>query len=271
MLLHGGGLSWWNYREVAERMQNKYHIILPILDGHSDSDKNFTSIEDNAQEIIDYINNNYGGRIYLIGGLSLGAQILLEILSRKKDICNYAIIESALTIPMNTTHKLIKPTFYMSYGLISKKWFSKLQFNSLRIKKELFDEYYRDTCKIGKKDMIAFMEANSKYEIKSSLKDTDAKVVVVVGDKERAIMKKSAQKIHQTISGSDFLTLPNYYHGDFSINHPQEYVDMLNKIVGDKTKESNDKTIITVEKHFENNKFQKKDKMNKSEKTSEER
>ena len=82
----------------------------------------------------------------------------------------------------------------------------------------------------------AFMEANSKYEIKSSLKDTDAKVVVVVGDKERAIMKKSAQKIHQTISGSDFLTLPNYYHGDFSINHPQEYVDMLNKIVGDKKK-----------------------------------
>ena len=236
MLLHGGGLSWWNYREVAEKLQNRYHIILPILDGHSDSDRSFTSIEDNAQEIIDYINNNYDGHIHLMGGLSLGAQILLEIISRKKDICSYAIIESALVIPMNTTHKLIRPTFSMSYGLISKKWFSKLQFNSLRIKKELFDEYYRDICKIGKKDMIAFMEANSKYEIKSSLKDTNAKVVVVVGDKERTIIKKSAQKIHQTINDSEFLTLPNYYHGDFSINHPQEYVDMLNKIVSDKKK-----------------------------------
>ena len=271
ILLHGGGLSWWNYREVTEKLQNKYHIILPILDGHSDSDRSFSSIEDNAQEIIDYINNNYGGHIHFIGGLSLGAQILLEILSRKKDICSYAIIESALVIPMNTTHKLIKPTFSMSYGLISKKWFSKLQFNSLRIKKELFDEYYRDTCKIGKEDMIAFMEANSKYEIKSSLQDTDAKVVVVVGDKERAIMKKSAQKIHQTISGSEFLTLPNYYHGDFSINHPQEYVDMLDKIVGDKNKPLNDKITIDTEKNFENNRFPIKDKMNKSEKTSDER
>ncbi len=232
MLLHGGGLSWWNYREVAEKLQNKYHIILPILDGHSDSDRSFTSIEDNAQEIIDYINNNYGGHIHLIGGLSLGAQILLEILSRKKDICNYAIIESALAIPMNITHKLIKLTFSISYGLISKKWFSKLQFNSLKIKKELFDEYYRDTCKIAKEDMIAFMEANSKYEIKCSLQDTDAKVVVVVGNKEKTIMKKSAQKIHQTISGSEFLILQNYYHGDFSINHSQEYVDMVDKIVG---------------------------------------
>lgn len=237
MLLHGGGLSWWNYREVAERLQNKFHIILPILDGHSDSDKNFTSIEDNAQEIIDYINNNYGGHIYLIGGLSLGAQILLEILSRKKDICSYAIIESALVIPMNTTHKLIKPTFSMSYGLISKKWFSKLQFNSLRIKKELFDEYYRDTCKIGKEDMIAFMEANSKYEIKDSLKNTNAKVLVVVGDKERPIMKKSASLIHQKINESRIEILPNYYHGEFSINNPQQYVVAINELIANRKKQ----------------------------------
>ena len=49
MILQGCGLSWWNYREVAERLQNKYHIILPILDGHSDSDRCFSSIEDNAK------------------------------------------------------------------------------------------------------------------------------------------------------------------------------------------------------------------------------
>ena len=36
MLLHGGGLSWWNYREEAEKLKNSYHIILPILDGHSE-------------------------------------------------------------------------------------------------------------------------------------------------------------------------------------------------------------------------------------------
>lgn len=242
LLLHGGGLSYWSYREIAERLQNKYHIILPILDGHSDSDKCFTSIENNAQEIIDYIDNNYNGHIHLIGGLSLGAQIVLEILARKKDICNYVIIESALVIPMNIIHKLIKPTVSMSYGLISKKWFSKLQFNFLKIKKELFNEYYKDTCKIKKEDMIAFMEANLKYEIKSSLKDTGAKVVVVVGDKERHIIKKSARKIHQTIIGSELLTLPKYYHGEFSINHPQKYIEMLTIFVNDKKQTLNNKT-----------------------------
>ena len=65
-----------------------------------------------------------------------------------------------------------------------------MQFNSLRIRKDLFDDYYRDTCKIEKEDMISFMEANSKYSLKDSLQETKAKVLVIVGDKERPIIKK---------------------------------------------------------------------------------
>ena len=232
ILLHGGGLSWWNFRDEAEVLQESYHVILPILDGHSVSSKSFTSIEDNAQEIIDYINEDLGGHVYLIGGLSLGAQILLEILSRKSDICDYAIVESALVIPMERTRKMIKPSLSMSYSLISKRWFSILQFKSLKIRGDLYEHYYKDTCKINKEDMIAFLEANLKYEIKDSLKDTKAKVLVVVGAKERKEMKKSAELIHQKINGSIFKILPKHYHGDLSINRPQEYIDMINEITG---------------------------------------
>lgn len=252
MLLHGGGLSWWNYREEAEKLQESYHIIIPILDGHSDSDRRFTSIEDNAQEIIDYITSNYNGHIRLIGGLSLGGQILLEILSRKNDICDYAIVESALVVPMKATYKMIRPAFSMSYGLISKKWFSQLQFNSLKIRKDLFSEYYRDTCKIEKEDMIAFMEANSKYEIKDSLQSTKARVLVVVGDKERSIMKKSASIIHQKIKESRIEILPNYYHGDFSINNPQQYVTAINELIANRNKQLESKMDGNTRTNFEN-------------------
>ena len=87
LLLHGGGLSWWNYREVAELLQREYHIILPILDGYVGSDRSFTTIEENASEIISFIDEHLNGSVMLIGGLSLGGQILLEMLSQRKDIC----------------------------------------------------------------------------------------------------------------------------------------------------------------------------------------
>ncbi len=163
MLLHGGGLSWWNYEEVSEILKSNYHVILPILDGHSGSDRDFTSIENNANEIIEYVDNNYNGNVKLIGGLSLGAQILLDILSKRDNICEYAIIESALVCPMKMTNKLIESSINVSYGLINKKWFSKLQFKSLKIKEELFDKYYIDSSNITKDNMISFLKANSNY------------------------------------------------------------------------------------------------------------
>ena len=144
ILLHGGGLSWWNYKEVAERLQTDYHVVLPILDGHAGCDKQFTTIENNALDIIEFVNSKLGGSVIMMGGLSLGGQILLEILSQRKDICKYAIVESVLVIPSKFTYSMIKPAFGSCYGLIKYKWFSKLQFKSLRIKPDLFDEYYKD-------------------------------------------------------------------------------------------------------------------------------
>ena len=44
ILLHGAGLSWWNYKKEAELLADRFHVILPVLDGHEGSDRPFTSI-----------------------------------------------------------------------------------------------------------------------------------------------------------------------------------------------------------------------------------
>ena len=231
ILLHGGGLSWWNYKEVAESLQTDYHVFLPILDGHAGCDKQFTTIENNASEIIEFINSKLGGSVLMIGGLSLGGQILLEILSQCKNICKYAIVESALIIPSKFICSMIKPAFGSCYGLIKYKWFSKLQFKSLRIKPDLFDEYYKDTCAITKSDMISFMQENSVYSLKEGIRDCEARVWIFVGEKENNPMKKSAKIIHEKLQDSFIQVLPNMYHGEFSINHADNYVKKLLEIV----------------------------------------
>ena len=126
MLLHGGGLSWWNYREVAELLQENYHVVLPIIAGHAGSDGDFTSIENSAAEIIELIDREFDGYVLLIGGWSLGAQIALELISQRKDICRHALIESALVKPSKWTANMIKPALDCSFGLIQQKWFAKL-------------------------------------------------------------------------------------------------------------------------------------------------
>lgn len=232
ILLHGGGLSWWNYKEAARSLARNFHVLMPILDGHSGSDAPFTSIEDNAGEIISYVDENFGGHVLAMGGVSLGAQVLVEILSQRSDICEYAIIESALVKPMRLTAAMIKPAYEMCYPLVKKKWFAKLQFKALHIKEEHFEDYFADSSKISKADMIAFLMANSGYSIKDTLADCTAKTLVVAGGREGSIMKKSAKMLERCLQDSRLEIMPKLYHGELSINHPEEYAEKLLKLMG---------------------------------------
>ena len=232
ILLHGGGLSWWNYREVAQLLADKYHVVLPALDGHADSDAPFNSIEDTAARIISHIDQHFGGKVLAVGGLSLGGQIAVEMLAQRPDICRFALLESALVKPTMLIHALIKPTFGMSYGLIKQKWFAKMQAAYLGIPQKLFDDYYRDTCKISKEDMIAFLQSNSAYSIKPALRDTQAKVHIVFGSKEQSSIRTSGKLLNRMIPDSTLESLPGYRHGDLSLNHPEQYAQMLLNLIG---------------------------------------
>ena len=231
MLLHGGGLSWWNYREVAKRLAERYHVVLPVLDGHADSDAPFTTIEDNAARLISYIDTHFGGQVLAIGGLSLGGQVAVEMLSQRKDICRYALIESALVKPSKLTAAMIGPAFGMSYGLIKQKWFAKLQADYLGIPRPLFDDYFRDTCAIGKADMIAFLKDNSLYTIKPGLCETTAKTKIVASAKEQKSIRDSAKLLRDAIPGSRMEILPGLRHGDLSLNEPERYISVLRDLI----------------------------------------
>ena len=104
----------------------------------------------------------------------------------------------------------------------------------LGIPKDLFDDYFRDTCKIGKADMIAFLKANCTYEIKTALTETMAKVKIAAGSREQKNSLDSAKLLHSTIPGSQLEMLPGLRHGDLSINKPEQYVKILTDWIGRK-------------------------------------
>ena len=231
VLLHGGGLSWWNFRAEAELLQDTYHVILPVLDGHAGSDRRFTSIEENAAALIAFLRDVTGGSVDLLGGVSLGAQILLEMLAQKGDLCAHAFAESVMVLPSRITEKMIGPAFGCCYPLIRQKWFARIQFRSLHIQDALFDEYYRDTCAIGKADMIAFLRANASYPLKEAVRDCAADVHIFYGEREIKGIRKSAEMIHACIAGSTLHVLPGMRHGDFSVNHAAEYAQCVRNVL----------------------------------------
>lgn len=228
ILLHGGGLSWWSLKPIIEQLKSKFHVVTPIIDGHGeDGSETFIGIEDSAHKLVDYIEKQYNGKVFAIGGLSIGAQIVTEVLSLSKDIAEYAIIESALVYPIKGTTSMTVPAFRLFYGLIKKKWFSKLQAKSLFVPKDMFDQYYEDSLKLSKQTLINITISNGNYILKSSISETKAEVLIITGEKELRIMKKSGERLHEAIAGSKLYIAPGMGHGEISLLYPEKYVELI--------------------------------------------
>ncbi|MCL2322007.1 MAG: alpha/beta hydrolase [Oscillospiraceae bacterium] len=229
ILLHGGGLSNWSLSNVAKLLEKDYNVVTPIIDGHGeDGNEDFISIEDSAKKLLEYIAKNHNGKVFAIGGLSLGAQIATEVLSQREDIAQYAILESSLVIPLSKwIISTIVPTYKLSYGLIKQKWFAKIQAKSLLIPDEMFEEYFADSLKLSKQSLINFTISNATYKLKDSIGKTKATVLIIVGEKEIGLMKKSGEALKNKIPNSKLYCAQNMKHGELSIVHPEEYVKVI--------------------------------------------
>jgi len=228
ILLHGGGLSDWSWDKVAGELKHEYHIVTPVVDGHGeDGETEFESIEDSASKLIAYIDAKLGGKVFAVAGLSIGAQIITEVLSLRNHIAEFAILESTLVYPIKGVTMITVPTYKLFYGLIKQRWFSRMQAKSLCVPENDFERYYNDSLRISKQTLINITLSNGNYNLNNSITNTSAKVLIIVGSKEISIMKKSAELLHSRIKESRLYIAQGMKHGELSLMHTETYLQQL--------------------------------------------
>src|SRR5690625_2000103 len=107
VFLHGGGVSSWMWDYQVQYFTN-YHCVTVDLpeQGQSTQGSEF-SIKDSAYRIIDLIRELANGKDVIVIGFSLGAQVLIQMLSHSPDLIHYAMINSALVKPSKIGKKFI--------------------------------------------------------------------------------------------------------------------------------------------------------------------
>lgn len=96
MLIPGLGVSYEIFTPLIKLLKERYNIIAVEIDGFTlNKHTSFTTIDDQAGQIIEYIKTKLSGRIECIYGLSLGGKILSRILERGEVIVEHAIMDAA--------------------------------------------------------------------------------------------------------------------------------------------------------------------------------
>ncbi len=228
VLLHGGGLAPWSLRPVANLLQTSYYVVLPAIDGHGvAAEDDFISIQAFARKVITYIDEHFNGRIHALGGLSLGAQIAVEILAQRTDIAAYALIESALVCPVLGIRTLAAPIYRMCYGLIRHRWFSRIQASALNLPQEFFEDYYQDSKAFSEASLIAVAVSNGTYTVPASWSRVQASVLIIVGGREIHRIKKSARILHENLQTSRVYEESGLMHGELSLAMYRRYASIL--------------------------------------------
>ena len=213
IFLHGGGVSNWMWDKQIHYFTHN-HCIVPNLPEHGLNNNEITfSLKRSAEEIIKLIEEKAGDKKVILIGFSLGSQVIIQLLSIKPDLIDAAIINSAVVRPLPYARKLIKPTISLTFPLIKKRWFSKLQAKSLYIGKDYFEKYYEESCQIQSDTLVRVLEENMSFKLPENFRKATGKILVTVGENEKAIMKRSAKDIVEANSNCSGIILPKVGHG----------------------------------------------------------
>ena len=101
LLIPGLGVSYEIFLPLIGLVEGRFHVIAAEVDGFTlGRQTRFTSIDDQAAQVIAYVKEHYGGHIDCAYGLSLGGKILSRILERNELTIDHAILDAAPLLPL---------------------------------------------------------------------------------------------------------------------------------------------------------------------------
>ena len=101
LLIPGLGVSHEIFLPLIELLKGQFSIITVDNDGFIiGRQSQFTSVDDQAAQIIKYVQENLGGKLDVAYGLSLGGKILSRILERNEISIGHAIMDAAPLLPL---------------------------------------------------------------------------------------------------------------------------------------------------------------------------
>ena len=101
LLIPGLGVSYEIFLPLIGLLEDRFRIVAVQVDGFTLGVKTrFTSVDDQAAQVIAYVKDQCGGRLDGAYGLSLGGKILSRVLERNEVQIDHAVMDAAPLLPL---------------------------------------------------------------------------------------------------------------------------------------------------------------------------
>lgn len=229
MCLPGNFMTYRQFENIVPLLCEEYYVVTVSFDGYDETGETvYTTGEDQAKKLAEYIKENLGGRIDLVYAESLGS-IPAAFLTQMKDIeLGGVILSGAEYMNYGIFNKLAIDLFApMTYKLMNKIIKSgNVKFPAfLKIKMGITDDVFQPMLKQACQDLnlettkATFWEAVKLYPEYMSKWEPDPEVRIACwyGEKEMN-MKKAIKHLKKAFPSIDIHPFNGLGHGEIMAN-----------------------------------------------------
>lgn len=221
LLIPGLGVSYEIFLPLIKLLEERFRIIAVQVDGFTIGvNTRFTSIDDQAGQIIGFVRQHCGGRLNSAYGLSLGGKILSRILERNEIIISHAIMDAAPLLPLPKW--LVGPLrHFQSYNV----WTC---YHWTGFWKRVFHSHYFDVLLDECRKVFPF---GGRQAVLDGYKDvytnklesiSGADIQFWYGTKEAFVAKPQVRHLISLSQDARITVFPGMNHGQLLIDRPEE-------------------------------------------------
>ena len=235
VFMTGGGLSGGMWNKQLEGFTD-YHCLVPDLPEHGKSrDVAPFTMKTAAEQIIELIKDKAHNKKAHIVGISLGGQLVVQILSMAPEVVDHAITsgtvvrqyygKAALTM-IPVMGAIFKP-------FVNTDFFIKKTMEKGKYPPEHFENYKKDTKLLTYGLNKRMLNENAAFRIPEGLCKVENPILIAMGETEMEIVHESAEDLNKCLLNSRIFKAPGLFHV-WNLESPELFNKTLRAWINDK-------------------------------------
>ena len=212
LLLHGGGVAGWMWDSLRRDLEPEHYVLVPDLPGHGASaGQPYRSHGQTVQSLVEILTREVQRPVRVVG-FSMGAQLTVQLASSHPELVAGVLVVSAQAKTMPFT-QLTLQALALASPLARRRWFARLQARELFVPPELMEQYIRTSAGISRSTLVGSVGDNLRFQLPDGWSKFPGQALVMVGERERSLMRRSAETLSAALPGCELEVVEGCGHG----------------------------------------------------------
>ncbi len=229
VLVHPSVVMWDYFEYVIPLMEKKYHLIIPAIPGYDpDNKSDFTSVEDIAAELEDWLIKHGLSDVTCLYGCSMGGSVVVRMLADNRLNIRSAVIDGGITpyqLPWIITRLIAIKDFLLIYtGKIGGARLLEKAFSTDELSEEDAQYAAKVLKMISARTIWRTFESCNNYSMPENVHIDCRYIEYWVAEKEVKDRKWDVSYIKNHFPQTVFRKIKDVGHGGFAPFNPEKFV-----------------------------------------------